>query len=203
MSVIMGDNPPVSQRDRFLPGDLVQVLSQREILATLDEKGTFEKLPFMPEMLDFCGQTFRVSREALKTCVDAEIRGLDNTVFLDGLRCDGSNHSGCQRACSIFWKTAWLKHAGAESSALLQFRSAVVPLKRRVSRAELLSIAERDGQLFCQSTQIRNASKPLPWWEPSQYLPDLRYTRITWLAAAWYEKIASRLKRFRLSWRGE
>ncbi len=39
-----------------LPGDVVEVLSEREILATLDENGTFEKLPFMPEMLDFCGK---------------------------------------------------------------------------------------------------------------------------------------------------
>lgn len=199
----MDDYHPGSQRDRFLPGDLVEVLSQREILATLDEAGTFEKLPFMPEMLDFCGRTFRVSRQASKTCVDTEMRGLDNTVFLDELRCDGSNHSGCQRACSIFWKTAWLKRADTKASALLQFKSAVVPLKRRVSRAELLSIAEREGQLFCQSTQIRNASKPLPWWDPSQYLRDLRYTRITCLATAWYDKIALNLKRFRFSWRAE
>jgi len=203
MAVIMGDNDPVSQRDRFLPGDLVEVLSQREILATLDENGTFEKLPFMPEMFDFCGRTFRIFREASKTCVDTEVRGLDNTVFLDGLRCDGSNHSGCQRACLIFWKTAWLKRADTEAPALLQFKTSVVPLKRRVSRAELLSFAERDGQLFCQSTQIRNASKPLPWWDPSQYLRDLRYTRIICLITAWYDKITSDLKRFRLSWRDE
>ena len=107
----------------------------------------------------------------------------------------------CARACLIFWKTAWLKHADTDTSALLQFKSSVVPLKRRVSRAELLSIAERDGQLFCQSTQIRNASKPLPWWDPSQYLRDLRYTRIICLITAWYDKITSDLKRFRLSWR--
>ncbi|HEX7294362.1 MAG TPA: hypothetical protein VF251_01335 [Pyrinomonadaceae bacterium] len=203
MSVIMGDNNPVSQRNRFLPGDLVEVLSQHEILATLDEKGTYEKLPFMPEMLNFCGRTFRVSKEASKTCVDTEIRGLDNTVFLDGLRCDGSNHGGCQRACLIFWKTAWLKRADTAASPLLQFKSAVIPLKRRVSRGELHSIAERDGQLFCQSTQIRNASKPLPWWDANRYLPDLRYARITCVVTAWYDKVTANLKRLSLSLRGE
>jgi len=199
----MGDNQPVSQRDRFLPGDLVEVLSQREILATLDEKGTFEKLPFMPEMLDFCGGTFRVARQAFKTCVETEMRGLDNTVFLEGLRCDGSRHSGCPQACLIFWKTAWLKRADSEALSFLQFRSAVIPIRTKVSRAELLSIGERDGQLFCQSTEIRSASKPLPWWDPSQYLRDLKYSRLTWVMIGWYDKIVLILKRLRLSWRGE
>ncbi len=36
-------NPP-----SFFPGELVEVLSESEILATLDENGTFEKLSFMP-----------------------------------------------------------------------------------------------------------------------------------------------------------
>ena len=204
----MGDNYPVSQRDQFLPGDLVEVLPQREILATLDEKGTFEKLPFMPEMLDFCGRTFRVSRQAFKTCVDdTETRGLDNTVFLEDVSCDGSNHSGCARSCLIFWKTAWLKRADTGRSVSVPFKSAVIPLKTKVSRAELLSIAARDGQLFCQSTEIRNASKPLPWWEPRQYLWELKYIRVSPLRGlqnlpiACYNKIALMLKRLRLSWR--
>ena len=66
MSVMMGDTCAGLPSDQFLPGDVVKVLSEREILATLDENGTFEKMPFMPEMLDFCGRTFRVSRQALK-----------------------------------------------------------------------------------------------------------------------------------------
>jgi hypothetical protein len=36
-----------------------------------------------------------------------------------------------------------------------------------------------DGQFFCQSTEILNASKPLPWWEPKQYLWDLKYNRMS------------------------
>ena len=32
-----------------------------------------------------------------------------DTVFLDGLRCDGSGHGGCQAACRIYWKDAWLR----------------------------------------------------------------------------------------------
>ena len=95
---------------RLGQGDLVEVCSEAEILLTLDEKGRLENIPFMPEMLKFCGQRFRISRPALKTCVDdQEIRQPDRTVFLEEARCDGGNHGGCGRACLIFWKEAWLR----------------------------------------------------------------------------------------------
>ncbi len=35
------------------PGDCVEVLSPREILQTLDGDGTLDKLPFMPEMMEY------------------------------------------------------------------------------------------------------------------------------------------------------
>ena len=85
--------------------------------ATLDEKGTLGKLPFMPEMREFCGRQFRVSRRAFKTCVDdTEMRQLDDTVFLEDVRCDGEAHGGCDKACLIFWKEAWLRPVGARRS---------------------------------------------------------------------------------------
>ena len=59
-----------SKRHDLMPGDLVEVSSAAEILSTLDATGTLGKLPFMPEMLAFCGREFRVSRRAFKTCVD-------------------------------------------------------------------------------------------------------------------------------------
>jgi hypothetical protein len=45
-------------------GELVEVRSESEILATLDEKGELEALPFMPEMRQFCGQRLRVHKRA-------------------------------------------------------------------------------------------------------------------------------------------
>ena len=42
--------------------------SADEILATLDEKLSLDNLPFMPEMLQFCGQRFRVYKSADKSC---------------------------------------------------------------------------------------------------------------------------------------
>ena len=43
-------------------GDLVEVRSADEIIATLDERGELENLPFMPEMLKFCGQRLTVDK---------------------------------------------------------------------------------------------------------------------------------------------
>lgn len=98
---------------RFCRGDLVQVRPEQEILATLDEKGTLGSLPFMPEMSGFCGQRFRVARRVLVTCGWGlgSPRGFprDDVVTLEGLRCSGSAHDGCQKACQIFWRDAWLQ----------------------------------------------------------------------------------------------
>ena len=97
---------------RFRRGEVVTVRGLDEILATLDADAKLEGLPFMPEMVPCCGQTFRVHRRADKTCVEGlGIRSMKNTVFLAGLRCDGSAHDGCQRGCLFFWNEAWLKQA--------------------------------------------------------------------------------------------
>ena len=96
----------------FRHGDMVTVRSLEEILATLDADAKFEGLPFMPEMAPYCGRTFKVFRRADKTCVEGiGIRSMRDTVFLEGLRCNGSLHDGCQRGCLFFWKNAWLKAA--------------------------------------------------------------------------------------------
>src|SRR5262245_37605705 len=47
---------------RLRPGDLVEVRAPEEILQTLDTEGTLDQLPFMPEMLRFCGRRFQVSQ---------------------------------------------------------------------------------------------------------------------------------------------
>ena len=176
-----------SAQEMFLLGDLVEVRSAVEVLATLDAKGTLESLPFMPEMLAFCGRQFRVSRQAFKTCVDdREMRRLEDTVFLKDVRCDGASHGGCARACLVFWKTAWLKRAG---SAPVTSHP-----KAGLGAADLVSLATHDGQFFCQSTEIVNASKPLPWWHAKQYLWDLKYNRISLLQFAQSFFIAIRNK---------
>ena len=40
------------------------------------------------------------------------VRRLPDTVLLDGLRCGGGEHGGCQAQCLLYWKEAWLRPAG-------------------------------------------------------------------------------------------
>jgi hypothetical protein len=187
------------QQTRFFPGDLVLVRPLDEILATLDEKGTLDKLPFMPEMREFCGRQFRVSRRAFKTCVDdTEMRQLDDTVFLEDVRCSGEAHGGCDKACLIFWKEAWLQPLGFVDRHPANGRS-------RIKELDLFEFAKQGDQFFCQSSEIVSASRPLPWWEPRQYVLDLLHNRISfgqWLKGlfiAFYNKLADATGR--KSWR--
>jgi hypothetical protein len=183
----------MSEQDpkRFFPGDRVEVRSLDEILATLDEKGRLEALPFMPEMRAFCGREFRVSRRAFKTCVDdTEMRQLDGAVFLEEVRCDGQAHGGCDKACLIFWKEAWLKPAGSVNGSNQNAPAA------RIKESDLLGLARQEEQFVCQLSEIIEASRPLPWWEPRQYALDLLHNRTSVIALlkslmiAAYNKVA-------------
>ncbi len=80
-------------------GDIVEVRSEEEILRTLDSRGELDSLPFMPEMLEFCGKRFRVSKRADKVCDSIDwgtLRRMKNAVHLEGLRCNGAAHGGCK-----------------------------------------------------------------------------------------------------------
>jgi hypothetical protein len=161
------------RENRFFPGDVVVVRPVDEILATLDEKGSLGKLPFMPEMREFCGRQFRVSRRAFKTCVDdTDMRQIDDTVFLEDLRCGGQAHGGCDKACLIFWKEAWLRPAG-------DIERQPATRESKINEFDLFEFAQRGDQFFCQSSEIVNASQPLPWWQPRQYALDFLHNRVS------------------------
>jgi hypothetical protein len=165
-------------------GEIVEVRSAREILATLDERAALDALPFMPEMLPFCGQRFRVYRRSDKTCdtiAQSGGRRMQRTVHLEGLRCDGQAHGGCQAGCLLFWKEAWLKRVPSESAATpapISSSAAVTKPGLAPAEAERLDRAaradDRDGErYFCQATQLLEASTPLAWWDLRQYARDL------------------------------
>ena len=99
---------------KLRPGDLVEVRNPREVSLTLDGHGTLDRLPFMPEMVDYCGKRFLVSKRVVKTCYYGVGTGMrkfsaDDVVILDGVRCSGNEHDGCQKMCTIFWREAWLR----------------------------------------------------------------------------------------------
>ena len=101
-------------------GDLVEVRSAEEIRATLDENGELDGLPFMPEMLAFCGRRLTVHKVAHKSCDNISrtgLRRMTDAVHLTESRCDGSAHGGCENACSLYWKEQWLKRVDPDDPA--------------------------------------------------------------------------------------
>src|SRR6267143_5114480 len=96
----------------IIVGELVEVRSREEILSTLDQNGKLDAMPFMPEMLQYCGKRFRIFKRADKTCDnirDWSLRRVKNAVHLAGVRCDGSSHADCDAGCLLFWNERWLK----------------------------------------------------------------------------------------------
>ena len=165
----------------FKAGDWVIVRSREEILATLDAAGERGKMPFMPEMLKFCGTKLRISAVAHKTCDVACKTGgrrLDDTVHLEDVRCDGLAHGGCEAGCLIFWKTQWLRPVSrnAVSEASAATRAAGTDLNDALGqRLQAATVHVEDGEKIysCQATRLFDATRPLKWWEPGQYIKDL------------------------------
>jgi len=174
---------PSTSEPRFHVGDWVEVRSKEEILETLDKKGQLDSMPFMPEMFAFCGKRFRVYKRAHKTCDTAYTfkgRRMSDAVHLEGLRCDGQSHGGCEASCLIFWKTAWLRPVDrAETNA--EARSGVPGPERggaMCTEADVMAGTRRsngeDGEpvYVCQATQAPSATEPLGSWEWRQYVED-------------------------------
>jgi hypothetical protein len=158
-------------------GEVVEVRSEQEILATLDERGELESLPFMPEMAQFCGRRFRVDKLALKSCDTINWNGMyrmRNAVHLEGLRCDGQAHGGCQAGCLLFWKEAWLKRVEAEAPQPPR------PVPTLVCTHDTLLAATRkdpgdEATWSCQATELlRAAPDQVPSWDLRQYVADVR-----------------------------
>lgn len=187
-------------------GELVEIRAPAEILATVDERGMLDGLPFMPEMLRFCGQRYRVRARADKTCdtiQSTESRRMRDAVHLADLRCDGAAHAACQAACLLFWKEAWLKRAeaGAADAPAVptgDLERAADRLAPTVFRPES---ALEHPTYRCQTTELVRATTPLRWWDPRQYARELlsgnitlgKWARVTAVAA--YNVFQRRFKR--------
>ncbi len=154
----------MKQTARLRPGDVVEVKAPDEILFTLDANGTLDHLPFMPEMVEFCGRQFRVSNRALKTCASSKtlstMRGFmaDDVVLLDDLRCSGAAHDGCQKACRIFWREAWLRRVEDRAG-----RSSPVTHSGR-SLGARLKTSTGPNTYFCQASEILKVTTDLSQW---------------------------------------
>jgi hypothetical protein len=177
-------------------GDLVEVKAPREILATLDERGTYQALPFMPEMLAYCGKRFSVYKRAEKVCDTIDktgIRRMKEAVLLTEIRCDGQAHGGCDARCMLIWKEAWLKRVGSSSGhepVLMSVGSAPNTTAAEDTLRNLVCTnarqpASADGAVryVCQSTELKKATLPLKVWDLRQYWRDARGGNVGWRQA--------------------
>ena len=166
-------------------GDWIEVRSREEILATLDEHGRLENLPFMPEMFQYCGQRLRVYKRADKTCEYTQqwsIRRMKDSVHLEGTRCDGSGHSGCEASCLIFWKEAWLKRSEGDVVSAESLRRSVTASGASAGFCTVESIlaasraTDATGETIysCQATDVPKFTSYMSFWDPRQYIRDLR-----------------------------
>jgi hypothetical protein len=165
-------------------GEWVEVLTPEEILATLDDRGCFENLPFMPEMLQYCGQKLRVYKRADKACdniVPWGIRRMENSVHLAAIRCDGSSHGDCQAGCLLFWKEVWLRRcdetsaAPAENPSTSTTEQGIDGLTAIQDLSAATQKVSQQGEILysCQATEMRNYTSYMKWWDPRQYVRDV------------------------------
>ena len=155
----------------------------------------------MPEMLRFCGKQFRVYRRADKACdtIDwAVLRRMENAVHLAQLRCDGSAHGGCEAGCLLYWKEAWLERAPA-ASVVTDEASALSVLEPHTQKG----VEDGDTIWSCQATELKRATaSELPWWQPGQYVRDIRSGNATigrvvrGLVVGFFNKLQQWNKRF-------
>ncbi len=172
-------------------GVFVRVRSREEILATLDERGRVDLLPFMPEMLEHCGKSFRVESRAHKTCDTIAKTGgrrMKDAVHLEGLRCSGASHGGCQAGCLVFFKNVWLERVdagatgnGAVPATPIGSGAKLAPPRctEATLQAETRSPPNPSGPgdsevvYSCQITELFRATTPLKWWDVRQYFEDV------------------------------
>ena len=167
-------------------GDVVEVLSAAEILATLDDDASYEAMPFMPEMLAHAGKRYTVAHRVEKICDTAQktytSRRMRNTVFLDDLRCDGSAHEGCQAACRLYWKEAWLRRVDDETPSATRDTEGAMELEARAAAATR-STRDLEGvpnDVFrCQATEATAASEPIGNYDLRQYVREIRVGNVS------------------------
>jgi len=176
----------------LVAGDFVEVLGRSEILSTLDDKGKLEAMPFMPEMLEYCGKRFRVFKRADKTCDNIKkwsLRRVKNAVHLTGVRCNGASHGNCDAGCLLFWNEAWLKKIEPDFLSASHVNQLASPsfavatpanghgcTEERLRQASARpDPADPSSTLYtCQATELREFTSHLYWWDFRQYFRDIR-----------------------------
>lgn len=187
-------------------GDSVEVKSLEEILGTLDSRGALEALPFMPEMIQYCGKKYKVYKRADKTgqyITKYSSRRMYRTVHLEGLRCDGEHHDGCDALCLLYWKEVWLRRIDGKDNSVTSVRKKEgngIEGSRTLGKTKctpdtLISSTKIQGdsdkeKYSCQVTEVLKASSEIKRWDVLQYYRDLQTGNIGYKEFAKWAPIA-------------
>src|SRR4029077_19627394 len=148
-------------------------------------RGELENLPFMPEMLKFCGQRLTVDKVAHKLCDTINGSGLhkmENAVHLTDSRCDGTAHGGCQTACLLYWKEAWLKRVEADAASSAAGGHIDLSLLEINTRKE--PGPDGEPRYSCQATELlRAAPACLSRLGLGPYVTDVKTGNVSALAS--------------------
>jgi hypothetical protein len=109
---------------------------------------------------------------------------MDAAVHLEGLRCDGAAYGGCDAACLIFWKEAWLTPVSGP------YEPGTAPVavsshERNGAEQEVWDArraptwTEEEPVYRCQATCLPEATRPLAWWDVRQYAQDYSSRNVT------------------------
>jgi hypothetical protein len=115
-----GNGPaPKAEPLGLQPGDLVEVKSKDEIMATLGPNNKNRGLVFDGEMLPYCGRRARVLKRVEKIIEEhtGRMLRLRDCIILDQVTCVGRYHRFCPRAIQIYWREAWLRRVEEPSTA--------------------------------------------------------------------------------------
>jgi hypothetical protein len=99
------------------PGELVQIRSKDEIVATLDVNNRNRGLSFDGEMVPYCGGTYKVLSRVDRIVDERTGRMLtfpNSCIVLDGVICKAClsrNRLFCPRSTYSYWHEIWLRRA--------------------------------------------------------------------------------------------
>jgi hypothetical protein len=175
-------------------GDVVALRSPAEILQTLDESGSLDGLPFMPEMLRYFGRAFRIDARVERACDtigQSGSRRMLDTVLLDDIRCDGGGHGGCQAGCRVYWKEAWLRRVDDDTSVEFLRDDAFDRLNDLAATNSRPARALPEADLYrCQATEFVRATEPVGWWDVRSFLREVSSRNVS----AWtFVRVMSRV----------
>jgi hypothetical protein len=103
------------------PGELVQIRSFEEIVATLDQRNRNRGLSFDAEMVPFCGGKYRVLDRVERIINErtGEMSKLPGVcIMMEGVKCRAwysDKRIACPRSILSYWREIWLRRAERNS----------------------------------------------------------------------------------------